>query len=100
MRAHASPLRQHVFAGSEVYQDACAARSTIFTANIAAVLMIERFSRHLRGISLDAHLQLNLLTSEMSVTEPDHRSRLLSPSSSRPTRWLRRFSQPASALCR
>jgi hypothetical protein len=46
--------------------------------------MIELLSRHLCGISPDAHPQLNLLTSEMSVTEPDQRSRLLSPSSSRP----------------
>ncbi|MEX2389228.1 MAG: ThiF family adenylyltransferase [Phycisphaeraceae bacterium] len=68
------PTRRHYattfFAGSEAFQGACTARSTIFTANIAAGLMIEQFTRHLRGIPLDADLQLNLLTSEISVTDP------------------------------
>ena len=69
------PSRRHYattfFAGSEAFQGACTARSTIFTANIAAGLMIEQFTRHLRQLPLDADLQLNLLTSELTVTEPE-----------------------------
>ena len=69
------PSRRHYattfFAGREAFQGACTARSTIFTANIAAGLMIEQFTRHLRQLPLDADLQLNLLTSELTVTEPE-----------------------------
>lgn len=63
--------RQHypgtLFGEAEAYQDACTARSTIFTANIAAGLMLEQFARWLRGLRVDADLQLNLLASELSV---------------------------------
>ena len=64
--------RQHyvttLFRSSEAYQGACTARSTIFTASIAAGLMIEQFTRHLRHIPTDADLQLNLLSSELTVS--------------------------------
>ncbi len=58
------------FGQDEAYAGGCTSRSTIFTANIAAGLMLEQLSRHLRRLPLDADLQLNLLTSELSVTEP------------------------------
>ena len=63
--------RQHyvttLFRSEEAHQGACTARSTIFTASIAAGLMLEQFSRHLRTLPIDPDLQLNLLTSELSV---------------------------------
>lgn len=45
----------------------CTAKTTIFTANIAAGLMLEQFSRWLRRLPIDADLQFNLLSSELSV---------------------------------
>ena len=45
----------------------CTARSTIYTANIAAGLMLHQFARWLRGQPVDRDLSLNLLASELSV---------------------------------
>jgi len=44
----------------------CTARSTIYTANIAAGLMLGQFTRFLRGLPVDADLQFNILTSEIT----------------------------------
>ena len=57
-----------LFAAEEAQQGACTAKSTIFTANIAAGLAISQFTRYLRGLPVDSDLSLNLLTSELSVT--------------------------------
>ena len=51
----------------EAHVGACAAKSTIFTANIAAGLMLEQFSRWLRRMPVDKDVQLNLLSSELAV---------------------------------
>lgn len=56
-----------LFAAAEAHQGACTAKSTIFTANIAAAIMIEQFTRWLRRLPVDADLQLNLLTSELAT---------------------------------
>ena len=65
------PSRDHypttLFQAEEAVQGTCTAKSTIFTANIAAGLMLEQFARWLRRMPVDADLQLNLLTSELSV---------------------------------
>jgi sulfur carrier protein ThiS adenylyltransferase len=65
------PSREHypttLFQAEEAVQGACTAKSTIFTANIAAGLMLEQFARWLRRMPVDADLQLNLLTSELTV---------------------------------
>jgi len=42
----------------------CTAQSTIFTANIAAGLMLHQFARWLRGIPLDPDVLVNLLSGE------------------------------------
>ena len=57
-----------LFTAEEAHVDACTAKSTIFTANIAAGLMVEQFTRWLRGLPVDVDLQLNLLASELSVS--------------------------------
>ena len=61
--------RQHypstLFQPVEAMQGACTAKSTIFTASIAAGLMLEQFSRWLRRLPIDKDVQLNLLSSEM-----------------------------------
>ncbi len=64
--------RQHypttLFTSGEAFRGACTARSTIYTANITAGLMIQQFSRWLRHLPVDADLQLNLLSSELTVS--------------------------------
>jgi sulfur carrier protein ThiS adenylyltransferase len=64
--------RQHypttLFAAGEAHAGACTAKSTIFCANIAAGLMLEQFARYLRGMPVDPDLQLNLLSSELTVS--------------------------------
>ena len=65
------PSRSHyptsLFTAGEAFVGGCTAKSTIFTANIAAGLMLEQFSRWLRGLPVDADIQLNLLSSEITV---------------------------------
>jgi molybdopterin-synthase adenylyltransferase len=56
-----------LFAGSEAQAGRCTARSTIYSANIAAGLMIHQFVRWLRGQPVDADISLNLLASELVV---------------------------------
>ena len=56
-----------LFSPSEAQTGACTAKSTIFTANIVAGLMLEQFSRWLRTLPVDHDIQLNLLASEMTV---------------------------------
>jgi len=59
--------RTTLFPEAEAHRGACTAKSTIFTANIAAGLMLEQFSRHLRRMPTDPDIQLNLLASELTV---------------------------------
>jgi len=57
-----------LFGSDEAYQGACTAKSTIYCANIAAGLMVSQFTKWLRCLPVDPDIQLNLLTSEMTVT--------------------------------
>ena len=57
-----------LFSQGEAFRGACTARSTIYTANIAAGWMLQQFTRWLRHLPVDSDLQLNLLSSELSVT--------------------------------
>ena len=56
-----------LFAASEAQVGSCTSRSTIYTASIAAGLMVHQFTRWLRKLPVDAALSLNLLSSELSV---------------------------------
>jgi molybdopterin-synthase adenylyltransferase len=56
-----------LFTSEEAFRGTCTARSTIYTANIAAGLMIQQFTRWLRHLPVDNDLQFNLLSSELSV---------------------------------
>jgi sulfur carrier protein ThiS adenylyltransferase len=58
-----------LFVASEAEQGRCTARSTIYAANIAAGLLVHQFVRWLRGQPVDADLSLNLLASEMMVSQ-------------------------------
>jgi sulfur carrier protein ThiS adenylyltransferase len=62
-RHYASTL----FNPSEAESGRCTARSTIYTANIAAGLMVHQFARWLRKQPTDQDIALNLLASELSV---------------------------------
>jgi sulfur carrier protein ThiS adenylyltransferase len=55
------------FDQTEAEPGRCTARSTIYTANIAAGLMLHQFARWLRGQPTDRDLTMNLLASELST---------------------------------
>jgi molybdopterin-synthase adenylyltransferase len=57
-----------LFTGSEAQPGRCTARSTIYSANIAAGLMVHQFVRWLRQQPLDVDISFNLLASEMVVS--------------------------------
>jgi len=57
-----------LFAPDQAYTGACTAKSTIYTASIAAGFMLSQFTRWLRGLPLDRDLLLNLLAGELSAT--------------------------------
>ena len=56
-----------LFEQSEAQAGQCTARSTIYTANIAAGLMLHQFTRWLRGLSVERDLTLNLLAGELAI---------------------------------
>ena len=56
-----------LFAAEQAYTGACTARSTIYTASIAAGLMVHQFAKWLRRLPVDADLVLNLLAAELTV---------------------------------
>ena len=65
--------RQHylstLFAQSEAEPGRCTARSTIYTANIAAGFMLHQFTRWLRRLPVDTDLSCSLLAGEMVINE-------------------------------
>ena len=56
-----------LFSTGDAYAGTCTAKTTIYCANIAAGFMISQFTKHLRNLPVDADIQLNLLTSEITV---------------------------------
>lgn len=58
-----------LFRPDEAFVGPCTAKTTIYSANIAAGLMVAQFTKHLRQLPVDADIQLNLLSSELSVGE-------------------------------
>lgn len=56
-----------LFTPGEAFRGACTSKSTIYTANIAAGLMVQQFTRWLRRLPTDNDLQFNLLSSELTV---------------------------------
>ena len=56
------------FSAAEAYAGPCTAKTTIYCANIAAGTMLAQFTKYLRNLPIDPDIQLNLLTSEMSVS--------------------------------
>ncbi len=56
-----------LFQPEEAQPGRCTARSMIYTANIAAGLMLHQFTRWLRRVPIDRDLTLNLLAGELTV---------------------------------
>ncbi len=56
-----------LFTAAEAFQGACTAKSTIYSATIAAGLMVGQFAKWLRGLPTERDVMLNLLAAEMSV---------------------------------
>lgn len=54
-----------LFAASEAYAGECTAKSTIYTANIAAGLMVGQFARWLRRLPIVPEQVFNLLSQEL-----------------------------------
>ena len=59
-----------LFTAEEAFVGACTARSTSYTASIAAGLMVHQFAKWLRGLPVDADLTLNLLAAELTASGP------------------------------
>ena len=57
-----------LFSAGEAYAGACTAKTTIYCANIFAGLMLAQFAKHIRNLPVDPDIQLNLLTSEITVS--------------------------------
>lgn len=66
-----SPSRTHydgsLFPQAESQTGTCTSRSTIYTAGIAAGLMLHQCTRWLRDLSVDRDLTLNLLAGELCI---------------------------------
>src|SRR6185312_12829923 len=58
-----------LFAAGEAFAGACTAKSTIYSANIAAGLMVGQFARWLRGIPVVPDQTFNLFAAEFSAVE-------------------------------
>ncbi|MCA9022834.1 MAG: ThiF family adenylyltransferase [Planctomycetaceae bacterium] len=56
-----------LFAQEEAQTGACTSRSTIYTASIAAGLMLHQFTRWMRSICTEKDLTMNLLATELSL---------------------------------
>jgi sulfur carrier protein ThiS adenylyltransferase len=56
-----------LFRQAEAQTGACTSRSTIYTAGIAAGLMLHQFTRWMRGMTVDHDLTLNLLAGELGL---------------------------------
>ena len=55
-----------LFAPEQAYAGSCTAKSTIYTASVAAGLMIGQFTRWLRQMPVDPDVTLNLLSMELA----------------------------------
>ena len=59
-----------LFTAQEAYAGSCTAKSTIYSANIAAGLMLSQFTKWLRNMAVEFDCQVNLLSTEITVNQP------------------------------
>lgn len=67
-RHHQEYYELSLFPPSEAQAGSCTSRSTIYTASVAAGLMVHQFARWLRGLAPEADLSLNLLSCELTTS--------------------------------
>ncbi len=60
---------QTLFTAEQAHAGPCTAKTTIYCANIAAGFMLAQFTKYLRQMPVDPDIQLNLLASELTVTQ-------------------------------
>ena len=65
---YADHYEQQFFAEAEAEQGRCTARGTIYTAGVAAGLMLHQFTRWLRNMPVDRDFMLNLMSGELIQT--------------------------------
>jgi molybdopterin-synthase adenylyltransferase len=56
-----------LFGEEQTQGGSCTARSTVYTASVAAGLMLGQMAKWLRGMGLERDLTLNLLAAELNV---------------------------------
>ncbi|WP_298865604.1 ThiF family adenylyltransferase [uncultured Gimesia sp.] len=56
-----------LFPQQEAHQGSCTAQGTIYTANMAAGLIVHSFGRWLRGLACSRNMMLNLLAMELNI---------------------------------
>lgn len=61
---------QSLFRPGEAFAGSCGARGTIYSANIAAGMMVGQFTRWLRRLRVTPDQTFNLLASELVVSDP------------------------------
>ena len=64
------------FTADEAFQGSCTAKSTIYSSNIVAGIMVAQLAKRLRDMPLDCDIQFNLLTNELDAKDPDDIQRL------------------------
>jgi len=70
-RASGNQYASTLFPQADAQPGQCTSRSTIYTAMVAAGLMIHQFSRWLCKLRLDADATLNLLAGEFVQSSPN-----------------------------
>jgi sulfur carrier protein ThiS adenylyltransferase len=58
-----------LFAAEEAYQGSCTAKTTIYSSNVIAGIMVGQLAKHLRNLPLEADIIFNLLTCDVDVKD-------------------------------
>jgi sulfur carrier protein ThiS adenylyltransferase len=69
-----------LFEADQAFAGSCTAKSTIYTASIAAGLLVGQFTKWLRGLPVDPDVCLNLLSMELTVPPATASERESNPS--------------------
>jgi sulfur carrier protein ThiS adenylyltransferase len=56
-----------LFAAEQAFAGSCTAKSTVYTASIAAGLMLSQFTRWLRELPVERDVLLNVLSMELTA---------------------------------
>lgn len=58
-----------LFEATEAYTGSCTAKTTIYSSNVVAGMMVAQFAKWLRNMPLDKDVFVNLLTNEIDVSD-------------------------------